>query len=126
MTGPPAAELSPIEEHDNTGRSTGLVWVTLGGPSDANARGPWRGLPRMSTVHLLWRRPLSPALAGTLAVLALLPRVSLTRTLWLAISTLVAAVLPIAVTVISGRLIGTIPDALRDGLASPAGQQLAR
>jgi ATP-binding cassette, subfamily B, bacterial len=76
--------------------------------------------------RLRWRRPLSPALAGTLAVLALLPRVSLTRTILLAVGTLAAASLPIAITLITGQFIGTIPDALAGGLDSAAGRALIR
>src|SRR5581483_1769282 len=76
----------------------------------------------MITSVLPWRRPLSPALAGTLAVLALLPRVNLAWTLLLTASTLVAAVLPVAITVITGQLVGAIADALRGGLGSAAGQ----
>src|SRR5258708_369019 len=71
-----------------------------------------------------WRGSQSPALAGTFAVLALLPRVSLARTLALAVHTIVTAALPIAVTVLTGRLIGIIPDAVQTGLDSPAGRQM--
>jgi ABC-type multidrug transport system fused ATPase/permease subunit len=66
----------------------------------------------------------SPALAGTLAVLALLPRVSLVQTLALAVNTMATATLPIALTVLTGRLIGLIPETARTGLASPDGRQM--
>jgi ABC-type multidrug transport system fused ATPase/permease subunit len=71
-----------------------------------------------------WRVSQSPALAGTFAVLSLLPRVSLAWTILLAINTLVTGGLPIAVTVLTGRLVGIIPDAVQTGLASPAGRQM--
>jgi ABC-type multidrug transport system fused ATPase/permease subunit len=66
----------------------------------------------------------SPALAGTFAVLGLLPRVSLAQTLALAVNTIVSATLPIAVTLLTGRLIGLIPETAQTGLASSAGRQL--
>lgn len=78
----------------------------------------------MSANVLPWRRPLSPALTGTLAVLALLPRVNLSWTLLLGASTLVAAALPVAITVVTGEFVGAIPDALRSGLSSPVGQRM--
>src|SRR5215467_7157334 len=77
-------------------------------------------------VRLPWRRPLSPALAGTLAVLVLLPRVSLRRTILLAVGTLTAASLPIAITLITGQFIGTVTLAHAGGLDSAAGHALIR
>src|SRR5215467_10880686 len=77
-------------------------------------------------VRLPWRRPLSPVLAGTFAVFALLPRVSLTRTMLFAVGTLTAASLPVAITLITGQFIGTIPDALTGGIDSAAGHALIR
>ncbi|MGH2461365.1 MAG: hypothetical protein ACRDIY_21110, partial [Chloroflexota bacterium] len=78
------------------------------------------------TIALPWRRPASPAIAGTLAVLALLPRVNRTRAFHLAAITLMTATLPVVITVVTGQFIGEIPDAVRDGLASPAGQTMLR
>src|SRR5579883_2970705 len=75
-------------------------------------------------LSLPWRRPLSPALLGTIEVLLLLPRVSVSRTILLASGTLLAAVLSVVVTVFSGEFVGLIPDALRNGLASPTGQTM--
>lgn len=70
-----------------------------------------------------WRRPLPPGLRGALVLLRLLPTVSLPLTILLALAVLVSAALPIAVTVVSGLLVGSIPAAVRGGLASPAGQR---
>src|SRR4051812_14221298 len=78
----------------------------------------------MTLKPLPWRRPLSPALVGTLAVLALLPRVSRTHTLLLAAGTLATAALPLAVTVSTGQMIVALPDAVSAGLDSPAGRNL--
>ncbi|HEY3078560.1 MAG TPA: ABC transporter ATP-binding protein [Chloroflexota bacterium] len=66
------------------------------------------------------RRPLSPAVSGTLAVLRLLPRVSRPLTLLLAGGTLAQAVLPLAITVVTGLLVGAVPAALADGAGSDA------
>ncbi len=71
----------------------------------------------------LWGRPLPPALTGTLILLRLLPMVSLPLTILLGWAVLVSAAFPIAVTVVSGLLVGSIPAAVRSGLASPAGQR---
>src|SRR5438128_2263815 len=70
----------------------------------------------------LWRRPLPPALAGTLAILALLPRVSGRLTAVLAAMTLVVAALPIATVVVTGLLVGTVPGVIAQGLDAPVGQ----
>jgi ATP-binding cassette subfamily B protein len=70
-----------------------------------------------------WRRPLPPAVTGTLVLLRLLPTVSLPLTILLGWAVFVSAALPIAVTVVSGLLVGSIPAAVRGGLASPAGQR---
>jgi ATP-binding cassette, subfamily B, bacterial len=70
-----------------------------------------------------WRRPLPPALTGTLVLLRLLPAVSRPLTVLLALGVFVSAALPIAVTVVSGLLVGSIPAAVRGGMASPAGQR---
>src|SRR5215207_3670951 len=64
----------------------------------------------------------SPAFAGTVQVLRLLPRVSASSTLVLAALTLVLAALPIAMTVLMGLLVGSIPAAAGQGLDSPAGR----
>src|SRR5262245_38542721 len=65
-----------------------------------------------------WR--LSPAVRGTLAVLRLLPRVSGRLTLLLLVGTLAQAVLPLAITVVTGLLVGAVPAALADGAGSEA------
>ncbi|HLZ08924.1 MAG TPA: hypothetical protein VKT80_10080, partial [Chloroflexota bacterium] len=77
-----------------------------------------------ATLNLPWRSSLSPALAGTLAVLALLPGVSRSRTILLAVSTVATASIPLAVTVITGQLIGLLPDTVGTGLDSPAGRRM--
>lgn len=69
---------------------------------------------------LPWRRPVPPALVGTLALLRLLPRVHLARTVSLAFVVLLDMLLPIALTVVTGLLIGSIPAAMEGGLDSPA------
>jgi ABC-type multidrug transport system fused ATPase/permease subunit len=72
----------------------------------------------------VWRRPLPPALSGTLSVLWLLPRVSAPLTLLLAAGMLVQAALPVAITVVTGRLVGAVPAAAGGGLGSEAAQAL--
>jgi hypothetical protein len=61
---------------------------------------------------------------GTLAVLALLPGMSLIRTIPLAVGTIVVAALPVAMTIIGGQTVGATPDVLRNGLASASGARL--
>ncbi|MHB8674757.1 MAG: ABC transporter ATP-binding protein, partial [Candidatus Limnocylindrales bacterium] len=80
----------------------------------------------MSRSFLPWHRPISPALKGTLAVLLLLPRVSLSRSILLLTGTLLTAVLPVAITILSGELIGLIPEAVQAGIESSAGQMIVR
>ncbi len=70
--------------------------------------------------RLPWRRPVPPALVGTLALLRLLPRVHLPRTISLAVVVLLNMLLPIGLTVVTGLLIGSIPAAVEGGLDSPA------
>ncbi|HEV8638416.1 MAG TPA: ABC transporter ATP-binding protein [Chloroflexota bacterium] len=69
-------------------------------------------------------RPLSPAVSGTLAVLRLLPRVSPSLTLLLAAGTVVQAALPVALTVVTGLLVGDVPAAAGGGVASDAARRL--
>ena len=59
------------------------------------------------------------ALAGTLAVLRLLPSVDQSRSVALALSTATVAVLPIATTVVTGLLVGSVPGAVAGGPDSP-------
>ena len=75
---------------------------------------------RMLLSWLPWRRPLPPAIAGTVALLRLLPRVHLARTISLAVVVLLNMLLPIGLTVVTGLLIGSIPAAVEGGLDSPA------
>jgi ATP-binding cassette, subfamily B, bacterial len=63
-----------------------------------------------------------PALTGTLAVIRLLPRVSRPMTLALYAMVAVQSALPIAFMIVSGRLVGTIPTAIRYGLDSGPGR----
>lgn len=68
------------------------------------------------------RPSVSPTVAGVLTLLRIIPRVSRRLTLLLSAGVLVATVLPLAATVVTGRLVGSIPPAVRDGLGSPAGR----
>ncbi len=77
--------------------------------ADARAVGPWR-------------RPLPPALGGTIAVLRLLPRVSRPMTLALAAGIFLATLLPLAALVVGGLLVGSVPAAVRGGLDSASGR----
>lgn len=70
----------------------------------------------------LWKRPLPPALAGVLAVLGLLPRISARLTALLAALVFVSSGLPLAVTVLTGLLVGSVPAAVQGGLDAPAGR----
>ena len=70
--------------------------------------------------RLPWRRRQRPALAGTVVLLRLLPRVHLPRTILLAVVVLLNMLLPIGLTVVTGLLIGSIPAAVEGGLESPA------
>ena len=69
---------------------------------------------------LPWRRSVPPALAGTLALLRLLPRVHLARTVSLGFVVALNMLLPIGLTVVTGLLIGSIPAAVEGGPDSPA------
>ncbi len=63
----------------------------------------------------------SPTMAGTLAVLRLLPAVDGAKTVLLAAGVLASTILPLAETVVTGLLVGSVPAAVRGGLVSPAG-----
>jgi len=69
-----------------------------------------------------WRWSVSSTLAGTLAVLRLLPRVSHLKTALLAAGILGGTALPLGATVVTGFLVGSVPAAVRGGLASAPGQ----
>ena len=58
-------------------------------------------LRRKLLKRLPWRRPVPPALVGTLALLRLLPRVHLPRTIILAVVVLLNMLLPIGLTVVT-------------------------
>lgn len=77
-------------------------------------------------LHLSWRWSPSPARAGTLAVLRLLPAVSVAKTALLALGVLVATALPLAFTVDAGLLVGSVPAAAQGGLDSSAGRATLR
>ncbi|HEV2124318.1 MAG TPA: hypothetical protein VGW38_16310, partial [Chloroflexota bacterium] len=62
-----------------------------------------------------------PAVSGILTILRILPRVSRPLTLLLFASVLAATAVPIAATVVTGLLVGSIPSAVRGGLDSAAG-----
>ncbi|MED7954973.1 ABC transporter ATP-binding protein [Kitasatospora sp. NPDC058406] len=70
----------------------------------------------------LKRRPrLSPTIHGIFNLLRLLPRVNRAKAVLGAFGVLVSAVLPVAVAVVTGLLIGSIGATLDAGLSSPAG-----
>jgi ATP-binding cassette, subfamily B, bacterial len=62
----------------------------------------------------------SPALSGLVTVIRLLPAVSRLRTFLLAVGIAATTVLPITATVVGGTLVGSIPPAVRGGVASQA------
>ena len=64
-----------------------------------------------------------PVVTGSIAILRMLPQVNLRTTVVLGVCVLLSAVLPLAFTVATGLLIGSIPDAVRDGPESPASQR---
>jgi ATP-binding cassette, subfamily B, bacterial len=70
---------------------------------------------------MLPRPQLPPALAGILALVRLLPRVRPVAPWLLGVGILAAAVLPIAIAVLTGLLVGSIPAAVGGGIDSPAG-----
>ena len=65
-----------------------------------------------------------PTLQGIIALLRVLPKVSPGRSALGALLILAAALLPIGVAMATGLLIGSIPDAVREGLASDTGRQM--
>ncbi len=71
----------------------------------------------------LQKRPLPPALAGVLAVLGLLPRISARLTALLAAVVMMSSILPLAVTVAAGLLVGSVPAAVQGGLDSEGGRR---
>src|SRR5450432_3954873 len=70
------------------------------------------------------RRRFSSAAEGVFALLRLLPRVNRFKTWWGLILVLLAAVLPVAMAVVSGVLIGGLPLAVRYGLHSAPGRRI--
>jgi ATP-binding cassette subfamily B protein len=65
-------------------------------------------------------RPLPAAAAGTFALVRLLPRVSIAMTALLAASVVVLAGLPVAIGVVTGLLVGSVPAAVEAGAGSAA------
>jgi ABC-type multidrug transport system fused ATPase/permease subunit len=76
-------------------------------------------MPRLRS--RLLSRSLPPALAGILAVIGLLPKVSRSQTFILTVLVALESALPLAFTVVAGLVVGSIPAAVRGGLASAAG-----
>src|SRR5688500_2172288 len=75
----------------------------------------------------LWRGlRLSPAAAGNLSIVALLPRVSAGLTAALATTTVLGTGLGIAFTIASGALVGAIPAAVAGGQGSAAAGEAVR
>lgn len=68
------------------------------------------------------RISLPPTVSGVLAILRILPLVSRRLSVLLSASVLAATALPLAATVVTGLLVGSIPPAVRDGLDSDAGR----
>ncbi len=54
--------------------------------------------------------------------MSLLPRVSVPMTALLSVAVLVSSILPLALTVTAGLLVGSVPAAVRGGLGSEAGR----
>lgn len=73
-------------------------------------------------MSVIVQRLRSPAVAGIFHLLRLLPHVSGGRTALLGALTLVLAALPVATTVLMGLLVGSIPNAVGQGLDSPGGR----
>ncbi|MEQ7123476.1 ATP-binding cassette domain-containing protein [Actinopolymorpha sp. B11F2] len=69
---------------------------------------------------------LPPAVLGIIAVLRLLPQVGRGRTVLFAVGVALSSVLPIALAVLTGLVVGSIPAAVRGGLDSPAGTTTVR
>jgi ATP-binding cassette subfamily B protein len=65
-----------------------------------------------------------PALRGILALLRLLTGVNRTKAIISVVGIAVVALVPIAVAMTTGLLIGSIPDAVEDGTSSEAGRQM--
>lgn len=88
-----------------------------------------RGLGKMAETvangvrSRLLRRSLPPEVSGVLAVLSLLPRISTPLATLLAAAVVVSSVLPLAVTITAGLLVGSVPAAVEGGLASPVGRR---
>jgi ATP-binding cassette, subfamily B, bacterial len=65
-------------------------------------------------------RAVPESVAGLVAVIGLLPKVDRRKSVLFATGVVVTSALPIVVAVLTGALIGSIPDAVREGLDSPA------
>ena len=66
---------------------------------------------------------LPPVITGSITILGIMPRVNPRATAALAVCVLLSAALPLAFTVATGLLVGSIPDAVRDGPDSAASQR---
>jgi ABC-type multidrug transport system fused ATPase/permease subunit len=64
---------------------------------------------------------LPPALAGILAVIRLLPRVSRPQAIILTLLVVLESALPLAFTIVAGLVVGSVPAAVSGGLDSAAG-----
>jgi ATP-binding cassette subfamily B protein len=62
-------------------------------------------------------------LLGRYQIVAVLPRLGLPLTCAVAAGVLVSTLLPLVATLAGGALVGAVPGAVRDGLASPSGHQ---
>src|SRR5262245_12430362 len=65
---------------------------------------------------------LSAAMRGLLAIMRMLPQVSVPLTIAAVVTALLSAALPLGITLASGRLVGAVPAALRGGWDAVAGR----
>ena len=132
----PRGELLPsvarvsVVGHGASALACGTVssgWHTSRVPDEEgnDARGsrrPRLGPPRLVRARLP-RLKLPAAVRGIAAVLALLPRAGRGRSVLFAVGVLLSSALPVALVVLTGLLVGSIPAAVQGGLDSPAGDR---
>lgn len=73
-----------------------------------------------------WWRSFAGSISPYIRVVRLLPRVSRPLTIAVGFGIIVGAALPVAFAVAIGALVGTVPNTVRDGLASPSGVHALR
>lgn len=82
-------------------------------------------IPRRRRLRLP-KPSLPPTLTGIIALLGLLPRISWKLTGLLAAGVVLASALPLSVTVAAGLLVGSVPEAIHNGLDSVPGRYTLR